>query len=715
MRYKLSLLLLTLLAMPTTFQAQPKFTYNDMARGMFAQRSVQGVRSMNDGEHYTVQENGQIVRYSYRTGQPVETVFRSPADFGFSDYAFSADERRILLTTATEPIYRHSYRAAYCIFDRDTEQIQALSPNGKQQSAALSPDGKKVAFVRDNNLFYVTLDDMKETQVTFDGKYNEIINGIPDWVYEEEFSFSRAFEWSSASDRIAFLRFDESRVKQFSMNLFEGQLYPSVYTFKYPKAGEENSVVTVHTYSLNDGQTRVMDIGEETDQYIPRIKWVPDGRLAVYRLNRLQNHFEVLLADAVTGQSRVVYDERNDRYVERVDDETITFLGDGERFIVKSEKDGFFHLYLYSFEKGLLNRITQGRWEVTQMLGVDEKNDLVYYLSCETSPLRRNLYSIKLNGNERRKERLTKGEGTYRIAFSKGFKYYISYFSNASTPTTVTLHSADGKLIRTLEENLALKNRLREMNIPQREFFTFVTSGGATLYGWMLKPPGFSERRSYPVLMTQYSGPGSQRVADAWSMDWEDALVQQGYIVVCVDGRGTGFRGEEFKKCTYRELGKYEAEDQIEAARYLGALSYVDKERIGIYGWSYGGFMALNCIFKGADVFKAAVAVAPVTNWRYYDTIYTEIYNGLPQDNPSGYDDNSPIFFADRLRGKLLIAHGTGDDNVHVQNTYEMVNRLVEADKDFEMHIYPDKNHSMAPGARTHLMNRILEFLDRNL
>ncbi|MDR0954174.1 MAG: S9 family peptidase [Rikenellaceae bacterium] len=695
--------------------AGPAFTFDEMTGEVFTPRTIEGLRSMNDGEHYTVQEGGAIVRYSYRTGGRVETIFESPADFGFSAYELSADERKILLTTAAEPIYRRSFRAAYCLYDRDTRAITALSPGGKQQSAALSPDGTMVAFVRDNNLFYVKLSDRTETQITFDGEMNAVINGIPDWVYEEEFAFARAFEWSPASDRIAFMRFDESRVRQFSMNMFQGQLYPSVYTFKYPKAGEENAVVSVHTYTLADGQTRKMDIGEEADQYIPRIRWTPDGRLAIYRLNRLQNHFELLLTDPVTGRSRVVYDERNDRYVERTDDQTITFLADGERFIVRSEREGFFHLYLYSFEQGLLHPITRGRWEVTQLLGVDEEHDEVYYLSSETSPLRRNLYRIKLSGNERRKKRLTPGEGTYRIDFSKGFRYYISTFSNVSTPPTVTLHTADGKLIRTVEENRELKDRLTELNVPQKEFFTFDTADGTTLYGWMLKPPGFSEQESYPVLMTQYSGPGSQRVADSWSMDWEDALVQQGYLVVCVDPRGTGFRGEAFKKITYRQLGKYETEDQIETARYLAGLPYVDRDRIGIYGWSYGGFMALNCILKGADTFRAAVAVAPVTNWRYYDTIYTEIYNGLPQENPAGYDDNSPLFFADRLQGKLLIAHGTGDDNVHVQNTYEMANALVAAGKDFEMQIYPDKNHAMAPDGRNHLMRRIIEFLSRNL
>ena len=666
---KQTILFFCLLTVSLTGIAQERFTYNDLSAGMFVQHSP--------------------------------------------DFSFPDGKTKELTPTEIEPVYRHSFRANYLIEDPASERAIPLSPHGKQQAASLSPDGKKAAFVRDNNLFYVMLDDMSEVQVTFDGRAGEIINGIPDWVYEEEFSFSQAFEWSPGSDRIAFLRFDESRVKQFSMNIFAGQLYPSVYTFKYPKAGEENSVVTVHTYDLADGSVRPVDIGPKKDQYIPRIKWTPDGRLAVYRLNRLQNRFEVLLADAGTGRSRVIYTERNDRYVERVDEGTVTFLADGDRFIVRSERNGWFHLYLYSIERGLLNPITQGEWEVTKLLGVDETIGRIYYMSTETSPLRRNLYRIRFDGDA--KERLTRGEGMHDVVFNADFSQFVDYFSNVSMPLKATLYDANGHEIRVLEDNAALRERLREMRVPLKEFFTFATPDGTVLNGWMLKPPGFSESERYPVLMTQYSGPGSQQVSDSWAMTWEDALVQAGYLVVCVDGRGTGFRGEAFKKCTYRELGKYETEDQIAAARYLGTLPYVDSSRIGIYGWSYGGFMALNCILKGADVFKAAVAVAPVTNWRYYDTIYTEIYNGLPADNPSGYDDNSPIFFADRLQGKLLIAHGTGDDNVHVQNTYEMVNRLVGAGKDFEMYIYPDKNHGMSPGGRDHLMLRIIDFIQRNL
>lgn len=695
-----------------TVSARPVFDYSALRDGTFEQKTVSGVRSLSDGERYTTMSDGRVLCFSYRTGEPAGVLFDASAAeprIEFTDYVLSADERRLLLTTDVEPIYRHSFTAEYWIYDRQDGSLRRLSQGGPQQQAQFSPDGSRVAFVRGGNLFVADPAAGSERQLTFDGRFNHIINGLPDWVYEEEFSFARAFAWSPDGRKIAYLRFDESRVKQYNMNRFAGGLYPENYTFKYPKAGEQNSVVELYCCDAADGSTVRMDTGEQTDQYIPRLFWTPTGQLGFYRLNRLQNHFEVLLCDS-SGASRVVYDERNDRYVERVDGRTVTFLPDGDRFVVRSERDGFMHLYLYSVSEGLLGRITSGEWEVTELLGIE--GDRVYYLSTETSPLRRDLYTVRLDG--RGKRRLTGGDGTYRIAPSRGFRYFISYFSNVRTPNRVTLHRSDGRLVRTLEDNAALRAKLDELQVPVKEFFRFATSEGVELNGYMVRPNGFDSSRRYPVLMTQYSGPGSQQAADRWTIGWEDVLVQQGYIVACVDGRGTGFRGEEFKKCTYGELGKYETVDQIEAARYLASLPYVDPDRIGIYGWSYGGFMALNCILKGNDVFRAAIAVAPVTSWRFYDTIYTEIYNGLPQDNPSGYDDNSPIHFADRLKGKLLIAHGTGDDNVHIQNTYEMITKLVEYDKPFELYVYPDRNHGMGP-SRHHLMERCIEFVQRNL
>lgn len=717
MKNKLFMLCLILLGVTLSVSAQKSFHYGDVAGGKFYAKSVRGVRSMSDGKSYTVNSGGKIIKYSYKTGKEEATIFDGTdgkTKISFSDYQFSSDEKQILFTTNVKPIYRHSFTADYWLYNTVDKTLRQLSDNGSQEVASFSPDGSKVAFVRDNNLYYVDLVENKEYQITTDGEFNHIINGKPDWVYEEEYSFSQAYQWSPDSKSLAYWKTDESMVKEFSINFFNRQLYPSVYTYKYPKAGEKNSVVSIHTYNLITKDSGIMDIGKETDIYIPRIKWANDSEnLLVFRLNRLQNNFDLLSCNAKSGISKIIYNQNDDRYINRMDDKTIMFLSDGDRYILQSEKDGFNHLYLYSMEKGLINQITKGDWEVTELLGVDKNT--VYYLSAETSPLKRNLYSIRLDGT--RKTRLTEGEGSYSIDFSKDFSYYISYFSNTTTPTTVTLHSSNGKFVRMLEDNSTLKSVVKEYKLPAKEFFTFTNSDGVSLNGYMIKPYDFDSNESYPVFMTQYSGPGSQQVLDKWGVSWEECLVQKGYILVCVDGRGTGARGEEFRKCTYGNLGHYEVIDQIEAAKYLGTLDYVDKSRIGIYGWSYGGFMALNCILQGADYFKCAIAVAPVTNWRYYDTIYTELYNGLPQDNPNGYDKNSPITYANRLKGKLLIAHGSGDDNVHVQNTMDMVSALYSAGKQFELAIYPDQNHSMLTNwsHRHSLMIKAIDFIQKNL
>lgn len=693
-------------------------TYDDIATGKLAARSVAGLRPMSDGEHYTTMKNGSVLRWRYADGKLADTLFRTPEGFpAVAGYQIGADGGKILLTTGREPIYRHSSRADYYVYDRTTADLKPLSPGGKQQEATLSPDGTKAAFVRDNNLFVVDLTSQKERQVTHDGVRGSIINGIPDWVYEEEYSFSRAYEWAPGSDAIAFYRFDESGVREYSMNTFNGKLYPENYDFKYPKAGEANSVVEIKVFRFDSDSVVDVDLCQDTtDTYVPRIEWTSDGRLAVHWLNRLQNHYRILLADASTGASSVLYEEKNPRYIERINNETATFLPQGRGFVVKSERDGWMHLYRYDMQGRLLNRITEGEWEVTALYGIDSKFGKVYYQATEGSPLRRGVYCVGLNGKEKRQLSSVDEKGTHSGVFGPGYKYWIDYFSNSTTPTVVTLRKvADGKVVRALEENAALRSKIAAGYVlPHKEFFMFTTPEGITLNGYMLKPADFDSTKRYPVLMTQYSGPGSQQVADRWGWSWEAALLCEGVLVACVDGRGTGFRGEEFRKCTYGSLGGLEVQDQIAAARYLGTLPYIDPARIGIYGWSYGGFMALNCILKGNDVFALAVAVAPVTSWRYYDTIYTELYNGLPQENAAGYDENSPIHFADRLKGKLLLAHGTGDDNVHIQNSYEMIERLVQAGKPFEMLIYPDKNHGMG-SSRDHLLRRAIGFIKAEL
>lgn len=688
--------------------------------GTFSARTVSGLRSMNDGIHYTTMEAGrEIHKFRYDTGIRVEILFSAEDLPGreflsFNNYEFSDDEKKIIFTTGREQIYRHSFKADYYIWDIQGKKLTQLSELGKQQLATFSPDGSKVAFVFENNLFFKDMASGREVKVTTDGKSNEIINGAPDWVYEEEFGFSRAFAWSPDSKRLAYYRFDESHVKMFNMTIY-GDLYPHWYQFKYPKAGEKNAFVTIHTYEITSGKFTEMDIGEETDQYIPRIKWTNDpSKIAIYRLNRLQNHIEVLLADASTGRSEILWSETNNYFISETSDDLVTFIDDDNYFLVMSERSGWMHLYLYDMKGELLNAVTNGEWEVDRLIGVDHVNRRIYYSSSETSPLQRNVYSIGTDGRD--KKRLTLLDGTNSAVFSEGFRYYINYHSNANTPAYITLHDLNGNLIRVLEDNASLKQTLVDFNFNKIEFFTFTTSEGIDLNGYMIKPPDFDENKKYPLFMYVYGGPGHQAVRDSWSIGaWYQMLAQKGYIIACVDNRGTGARGEEFMKSTYLQLGKYETLDQIEAARYLGSKRYIDATRIGIFGWSYGGYMAGLCMTKGADVFKLGISGAPVTNWRFYDTIYTERYMRTPQENPDGYDDNSPINHAEKLTGKYMIIHGTADDNVHLQNTIEMADKLISADKQFEMLLYPNHRHGIRGGATHHMYSRITSFILENL
>lgn len=692
-------------------QQRQTVTYDAIAKGEFYARSIGGIRSMKDGQHYTARDKSMIIKFRYADGNAVDTLYDGAIKF--SNYELSNDETKIILKSDVEPIYRHSSLANFYIYSIGDGKLIMLSSRGKQQEATLSPDSKKAAFVRDNNLYIIDLASGVEKQVTFDGRKGEIINGIPDWVYEEEYGFSRAYQWAPSSDAIAFYRFDERNVKSYNMNVFDTLLYPKNVTFKYPKAGEANSKVEIKVYNLNSAQTSSIDIGEETDIYIPRIKWTNrEDILSVSRMNRLQNRYDLMLADVVLGASKVVYSESSDSYIDRVDDQKITFLPDGKRMIIKSEVDGFMHLYLYDLNGKKLNQITSGAFEVADIAGFDEKSGKIYFNSNEISPLGNQLYVIGLNGKG--KKRLTQNSGTNTVTMSEGAKFYICHNSSINSPTVATLHKSNGDLVRVLEDNAKLKAKVETYNMPTVEFIQVPNDNGYLMDGYIIKPHDFDSTKVYPLFMTQYSGPGSKSVKDSWGMGWEASLVADRYLVACVDGRGTGAHGAKYRQCTYGELGKYETEDQIAAAKWFATLPYVDGERIGIYGWSFGGFMALNCILKGADVFKMAISVAPVTSWRFYDTIYTEIYNGLPQDNAKGYDDNSPLFHAEKLKGKLLLAHGTADDNVHIQNTYQMIDQLLDEGKDFEWVIYPDKNHGMGD-KRNALTKKMINFTHSNL
>lgn len=721
----LALALLSLTGMQVSHAQKNDISLEEIwKKGSFQQDYVWGVNSMNDGVYYTSMKNDKdgvrIDINSYADEGDTKTMLHSKDinDLSFSDYAFSADEKQLLLSTEVEAIYRHSSRSKYFVYHRETKKLNALS-SGKQRLATFSPNGAKVAFVRANNLFVSDLQNGKEIQITKDGENNKIINGATDWVYEEEFAFDKGFQWSPDGKKIAYYKFDESKVREFSMDMFQHKLYPDQYRFKYPKAGEDNSIVRIFIYNLETGKNTEAQVSQENDYYIPRIKWTKDANsLSVQRMNRHQNRLDFILVDAKTGSAHTIFTETDDAYIDITDN--LRFLDDKKHFIWTSEKDGFNHIYLYNMNGDEVRQITKGDWEVTEFYGYDAKKKKLYYQSTENSPLQRDIYSIDIKG--RKKKRLSPNSGTNNAEFSKSFKYFINTHSDANTPNTNTLYTATAKKVRTISNSKGLRKKLQQYDITEKTFESFTTPEGTTLNYWIMKPTDFDPKKKYPVYMYLYGGPGSQQVTDSWGGNnfmWYQHLTQMGYIVACTDNRGTGGRGAAFKKQTYKELGKLETEDQIYFNRHLAALDYVDGDRIGIQGWSYGGYMSSLCLFKGAADFKMAIAVAPVTNWKYYDSIYTERYMQTPQENDGGYEDNSPINHVDKLVGKYLLVHGSADDNVHYQNTMEMISALVAANKQFDLYIYPDKNHGIYGGnngnTRLHLFTKMTQFIKDNL
>lgn len=719
----LALLALFITLNPILAQDKLPITLEDVfKKGTFRTSGIGAIRWMNDGQYYSARELNDgivsLVKKDITTGETVEAIATSSdIGFAFGAYTFSSDERKLILPTETERIYRRSSKSIFYVYDIASKSSQQVANGEKVMYATFSPDASKIAYVKNNNLYMATLDDMKEVQITFDGEWNKIINGNADWVYEEEFSMSKAFQWSPDGSKIAFWRFDESGVKEFNMQLW-GQLYPQDYRFKYPKAGEDNSVIELKVFDLSSKQTTTMDIGEEKDIYVPRIYWTKEEDiLSMIRLNRLQNKMEILHADVNSGESQVIYSEESDTYVDADYNDNLQYLNDGKTFIITSEKDGYKHIYQYNLDGSLVNQITSGNWEVTNLLGVDEKAKMIYFISSEKSPLERHMYSIKLNGKG--KKEMTNASGTHRMNWSPDFKYYIQTLSSTASPNLITLHDGKGKEIRVMEDNSNAKKRIAQYALGEKEFFTFQNNEGDELNGYMIKPADFDPNKKYPVLMYVYGGPGSQTVSNSWfgGRDyWHMHLANQGYIIASIDNRGTGARGKDFKHITYGILGKYEVEDQIAGGKYLASLDYTDSDRIGIWGWSYGGYMSSLSLFIGNDVFKSAIAVAPVTSWRYYDTIYTERYMSTPQLNGEGYDAYSPNSHIDQLKGNFLLIHGTGDDNVHFQNSVEMLNRLVAADKQFDTFYYPNRNHGIYGGNTTwHLYTQMTNWILENL
>ena len=682
------------------------------------------LQSMKNSNQYTVlnydvtEKSFSIDLYNFANLQKADQIISSgnfQALRTIDSYIFSKDEQQLLLATSTSPIYRHSFTAKYFLYNRASKDLTSIADFGIQEPT-FSPDGKQIAYAKDNNLYIYNIASKKTTQITFDGSKNTIINGISDWVYEEEFAFVRAFDWSADSKKIAYIKFDETLVPEFSMNIFESNLYPTNQTFKYPKPGENNSVVSLQLYSLESNKTSTVDLTKYNDFYIARIQWTKDANiLSAQILNRHQNNLDLLFIDGKSGKTSVVLNEKNNSYVDVTDN--LTFL-ENNSFVWTSEKDGFNHIYLYDKNGKLINQVTKGPWEVSSFYGVDVKNSKAFFQSTEDGSINRSIFSIALNGKSKKK--LSLKEGTNSSTFSPNYEFFINSFSSATQPTIFTLNSAsNGKELKVIENNSALLSKVKEYEIPTKEFFVLTTEKGHNLNAWILKPKDFNPAKEYPLFMFQYSGPGSQQVANQWNNTndyWFSMLTQQGYIVACIDGRGTGFKGVEFKKVTQLQLGKYEVEDQIDAAKVLGSYNYIDKTRIGIFGWSYGGFMSANALLKGNDIFKMAISVAPVTNWRFYDSIYTERYMHTPQENPLGYDDNSPINHVEKLQGKLLLIHGSADDNVHVQNTMEMMEALIQANKQFDSQIYPDKNHGIYGGkTRIQLYNKMTNYIKENL
>lgn len=694
----------------------------EITDGQFRQVTEIGeMRSMPDGEHYTAlnKERSMIVKYSYRTGNPVDTLFNTgtarECTFDQIDgYDISSTGHHIMVWRDSEPIYRRSSKAYVYDYDVRRNYVKSMSDSKKKQMIpTFSPDGRMCAYVVDNNIWIRKFDFDTEVQVTKDGEANKILNGITDWVYEEEFGVTNLMAWSPDSEYLAFVRFDESEVPEFSMQMYGGGLYPGFYNYKYPKAGQKNSKVTLHSYSIQTKDTKTLTPPGSEELYIPRILFTNNAdQLAVMTLNRQQNIFNMYYANPKSGVFRLVLRDENKAYVDSEWLNSIRFYNTGFTYV--SEQDGYAHIYLYSPTGEKLRQATKGNWDVTALLGYDDATKTFYYESAEESPIRRAIYKVDAKGV---KTKLSAQEGTNNATFSDNFAYYVNSYSNANTPVKITVNETKtNKPLRVLVDNARLADKLSGYSYGKKEFLKVHTASDYELNAWIVKPANFDASKKYPVLMVQYSGPNSQQVLDKYGFDWEHYLASKGILVVCVDGRGTGARGEAFRKCTYLRMGELESKDQVEAAQALGKLPYIDGSRIAIWGWSFGGYNTLMALSTGNGTFKAGIAVAPPTDWKYYDSVYTERFMRTPQENFEGYAATSPIRLAKNLQGKLLLVHGTADDNVHFQQTMDYAEALVQAGKQFDMQIYKDRNHSIYGGnTRYHLYTRMSNFLFDNL
>ena len=731
---RLFLTITALLMFVATMSAGGKLTLPDITSGKFAAKTVNGINPIEGTDTYAriSQDGERVVCCSFKTGKELSVLFDVKNTMGckidgFDDYVLSPDGKRMLIQTKTERIYRRSFKADFYIYNIESRRLDRLSDGDKQQIPTWSPDGQQVAFVRGGNIFLVKLlYDNAEIQVTKDGKFNEVINGLPDWVNEEEFGFNSALTFNADGTMICWIRYDESKVKTYSLEMYKGMkpakeeydTYPGFYSYKYPKAGEDNSTVSAWSYDIKSHKINRLQVPLDADGYMPRIKPTNDPmRIVVYTMNRHQDDLCLYAVNPRSTVAQLIIKEHVDKYVREEAMEGVKFVGD--KILLPSDRSGYTKLYIYNMNGQLQRTIGDGNYDITSVYGYDPKTGDVYYQAAALGATDRQVYVTHKNGKT---VRLTDREGWNTAFFSGDFQYFVNTWSDYNTPYVFTTRTREGKVINTIEDNKAVKQLVSDYGFCKREPFSFTTSEGVVLNGWMVKPKDFDANKKYPVIMHQYSGPGSQQVTNSWSAGsmgqggaFDSYLAQEGFIVVSVDGRGTGGRGSEFEKCTYLNLGNLESKDQVETALYVGSLPYVDKERIGIWGWSYGGFNTLMSMSEGRGVFRAGVAIAPPTNWKYYDSVYTERYMRTPKENPDGYATN-PIERAPKLHGALLICHGTADDNVHPQNTYEYSEALVQADKDFRELFYTNRNHSIFGGnTRNHLLRQVAQFFKTEL
>ena len=706
--------------------AEGKISIQDINSGVFAAKKVGGMRAMPNGETYSriSDDRTKIIACYYKNGQQASVLFDINNTVGekvkaFDDYILSPDGTKMLIKTETKQVYRRSSKARYYVYNIANKRMRLLSDNSDVQNPVWSNDGNLIAFVRNNNIWVSKLlFDGAESQITKDGELNKVINGIPDWVNEEEFASSNSLCFNADGTMICWIKYEEANVKEYPLQLFKGMspsydalsTYPGEYTYKYPKAGEDNSKVSAWSYDIKSHVARKFELPLDAEGYIPRI--IPTANansILLVTLNRHQDDMRIYSANPRSSVCQMIVENKSSKYVK---EESFTDMKVTDNYIlIPCDKGENITLNVYTIAGALKRSVSVPNKDITETYGIDQKTGDVYFQAASPTPKDRQVFVSRANGKI---ECLTPEAGTAAAQFSENYKYFLKTWSDADTPYKFSVCNGQGKDIKVMEDNASLKSKLRNYPITKKEFFTFKTSEGVQLEGWMIRPADFDASKKYPVIMHQYSGPGSQQVVNSWGIGsmgnggmYDYLLAEKGFIVVTVDGRGTGYRGTAFEKCIYQRMGDLESKDQVETALWLGQQSFVDKNRIAIWGWSFGGFNTLMAMSDGRPVFCCGVAIAAPTDWRFYDTIYTERYMRTPKENSAGYDIN-PKNRVSNLHGALLLVHGLADDNVHPQNAFEYSEAMVQADKDFKELIYTNRNHGIHGGnTRNHLLRQV--------